>query len=539
MINANPELGRPGHRAGYRNNRASIDDIRAVIISPTRELAEQIAVEAKKVVTGTGIVVQTAVGGTQKNFHLRKMQTEGCHILVGTPGRVKDILSDGYSGVSLRNIDTFVLDEADRLLDIGFAPEIDEIRSYMPPIDQRDRQTLMFSATIAQSVVGLVRRTMKPDFKFIRTVNADEIPTHERVPQNVVFLNGLENQMPALLELTQRCIQANKADPANNQPFKAIVYFGSTTEVTLGYEIFDKLTNNSRQGGRWGPHPLSPAIIVEMHSRLTQQQRTRNSDQFRRTESGLLFSSDVTARGMDFPNVSHVIQFGLPRASEDYIHRIGRTGRAGKSGEGWLFVQSHDRRDFQREIGRELPIKEDNSLSTASVDMTRDAQLPASTAQILSTIQNAVRGVPMSAKAQAYTSQLGLAKARTRGQHIQALNNLTRYGWGMQEPPRVSRSLATRLGIDREPGLNIDDGASRGTGEFGHASGRSGFGSGRGREMRPSEGIETDPFGRPIGGSGYRDGGSGGYGQGRQGGYGQDRQGGYGQGRQRGYGRYN
>lgn len=486
MINANPELAQPRSR-GF-SNRASVDDIRAVIISPTRELAEQIAVEAKKISSNTGIVVQTAVGGTQKNYHLQKMQREGCHILVGTPGRMKDILSDSYTGVSLSQIDAFVLDEADRLLDIGFAPDIDEIKSYMPRLEQRDRQTMMFSATIAPSVVGLVRKTMKPDFKFVRTVSNDDVPTHERVPQKVVFLKGLENQMPALLELAQRCIEAHKTDPTKNEPFKAIVYFGSTSEVTLAAETFEKLSSDSNKGGRWGPHPLAPAILVEMHSRLNQSQRTRNSEAFRRAESAILFSSDVTARGMDFPNVSHVIQIGLPHATEDYIHRIGRTGRAGKSGEGWLFVPEWDRREFQREIGHDLPIDEDNSLSIPTVDMTRDAQLPASSAKILSSVQSAVRGVPMSAKVQAYMGQLGRAgKGRQKEHYIQALSNLTRYGWGLSDPPVVNRSLAAKLGIDRLPGLRVDDGFGRGAPM-----------GGRGREMRPSEGIETDPFGRPI-----------------------------------------
>ncbi len=296
-------------------NRASPDDIRALIISPTRELAEQIAVEAKKIVEGTAVKVQTAVGGSQKSYHLRLMQREGCHILVGTPGRVKDILSDTYSGVRLDNIETFVLDEADRLLDIGFAPDIEEMQTYMPPRQQRDRQTLMFSATVPKEVVSLVRTTLRPDFKFIRTVAANETPTHERIPQHVAFLRGLENQLPALVELAKRSMEAHQQDPANNLPFKAIVYMNSTSEVALSNAIFRNMRSpGASMRNMFEKHPLHPCEVIEMQSKLSQDERTRNSQRFRNAESAILLSSDVTARGMDFPNVSHVIQIGLPRS---------------------------------------------------------------------------------------------------------------------------------------------------------------------------------------------------------------------------------
>ena len=132
------------------------------------------------------------------------------------------------------------LDEADRLLDIGFAPDIEEIQSYMPPRQRQARQTLMFSATVPKEVVALVRSTLRPDFKFVRTVAADEIPTHESIPQYVAFLRGLENQIPSVLELAKREMEAHKNDPAKNLPFKAIVYMNSTSEVALAQQVFPK-----------------------------------------------------------------------------------------------------------------------------------------------------------------------------------------------------------------------------------------------------------------------------------------------------------
>jgi ATP-dependent RNA helicase MSS116, mitochondrial len=507
-------------------NRASPDDIRALIISPTRELAEQIAVEAKKIVEGTAVKVQTAVGGSQKSFHLRLMQREGCHILVGTPGRVKDILSDGYSGVRLDNIETFVLDEADRLLDIGFAPDIEEMQTYMPRREERARQTLMFSATVPKEVVSLVRTTLRPDFKFIRTVSPNETPTHERIPQHVAFLRGLENQMPALVELAKRAIDAHQNDPANNLPFKAIVYMNSTSEVALAQEIFRNMRSpGTAARNMFERHPLHPCDVIEMHSKLSQAERTRNSQRFRNAESSILLSSDVTARGMDFPNVSHVIQIGLPRTGEDYVHRLGRTGRAGKSGEGWLLIQQDEQLAYRRMLGRgEFNIKPDSSLQAAQVDMGQSAQLPASVANVLQLVETGVRSTSISVKNQAYVSMIGAmgqGVGRDKQAIIDLLNDLATHGWGMQTPPPVSSAWAAKMGFTRVRGLNIsnnrlgfEDRGGRGGG-FGGDRRSGGFG---GREGGRGSFGDRGSFGRgdaprrSFGGDRQ----SGGYGGGRE-----------------------
>ena len=506
-------------RSSGHERRASAGDIRALIISPTRELAEQIAVEAKKIVHNTAVKVQTAVGGTQKSMHLRLMQREGCHILVGTPGRIQDLLSDQYSGVRLDNIEVFVLDEADRLLDIGFAPAIAEIQSFMPPREKSPRQTLMFSATVPKEVVSLVRQTLRPDFKFIRTVDPDESPTHVRIPQHVTFLRGLENQLPAILELATNCIAAYKTEPQNNMPFKAIVYFSSTAEVNLAYNVFEHLRSPAAPGGSrmFTPHPLEPTRILEMHSKLSQAERSRNSQAFRNAESAILFSSDVTARGMDFPNVSHVIQVGLPRSADDYIHRLGRTGRAGRDGEGWLMLQEDEEHSYRRYLAKgALNIKENNSLKTATLDMSHASQLPQNIADILNMIQGGVKATPRAVKVAAYQGMLGVLSsgsggARSKQDIIDLLNALARYGWGMEKPPALSSNLVSKLGYSRCRGIEIDDSYSedrRGRG-FGDRNG--GFGGGRG--ARKDEFNPRDPFGKePIGmgSGGSRSGGFGG-----------------------------
>ena len=203
-------------------NRARSDDIRGIVISPTRELAEQIAEEAKRLVAGTGIRVQLAVGGTQKNAFLKQILYQGCHLLVATPGRLYDLLSDPTSGVAAPKLSAFVLDEADRLLGIGFGPQIEEIKRALPESDQFPRQSMMFSATISQEVVDLVRYTLKPGFEFVQCVDPHANPTHENVKQNLVLVPNYENFLPGLVELVEREHKAGQQP--GNRPFKAIVF---------------------------------------------------------------------------------------------------------------------------------------------------------------------------------------------------------------------------------------------------------------------------------------------------------------------------
>jgi ATP-dependent RNA helicase MSS116 len=461
LLDVDPTLAES--RRGFRGKRAHPSDIRALIISPTRELAEQIATEARKLTSATSIVTQTAVGGTHKRADMERMRREGCHILVGTPGRLKDVLSDPYSGVSLPNLDIFVLDEADRLLDQGFWPEVQEIQSYCPRIEERDRQSLLFSATIPREVITLVQQTLKPGFDFVQTVQENEVPTHERVKQHVVKVNGLENLLPTFIEIGKRAIA--KSNEEGGLPFKAIVYFNSTAEV--------KLAQAAALAMRGPESPLGTARTFEIHSRLTQAGRTNAAESFRRAQSAILFSSDVTARGMDFPNVTHVIQVGLPASREQYIHRIGRTGRAGKEGEGWLLASNLDYHDIRYRL-RDLPLQPNDTLETAKVDMSRVAKVTPEVAEILNVFGQAMRRINPENFQDVYKALLGTFQSVRQKQHlVDAMNALARYGWNMTEPPRISGLLARKLGLDRTRGLSLQ---SREDAEAAFAS-RGGYGS--------------------------------------------------------------
>ncbi|KAH9864431.1 hypothetical protein J1614_010365 [Plenodomus biglobosus] len=532
ILEKNPKLAEKPR--GYK--RARPDDIRGIVISPTRELAEQIAVEAKKVTAGTGIVVQVAVGGTQKRAMLQQTLREGCHLLVGTPGRLFDILSDSYSGVKAPQLDALVLDEADRLLDDGFTKEINEIKKFLPSPAERERQSLMFSATIPRDVVSLVRETMRPGFHFAKCVSEDEEPTHKRVPQKLVHLNGFENIMPSLYELMQKAQTAGRS--GETRPFKAIVYFNSTAEVTLASSVFYKLCTG---GGRRGAVPfnnngsaLSGLRTYEIHAKLTQQQRTRAADDFRLTNNGVLFSTDVTARGMDFPNVTHVIQVGLPRERDSYIHRLGRTGRAGKEGEGWIFLTQFEKSEARRRL-RDLPLQDTtHELECASIDLSQAAEVPENIGKIITDCIETHKKV--------YPDQLEAAFRGLFGSYqwygdkyglLDGANRLAEFGWGMPTPPTPPSSIFQQ-GRGRRAGGSSYGGSSGGYGGGRGGGGRGGFGGDRrggssfGADRRDG-GFGGDRGGDRRGGGGYGGGrGGGSFGGDRRGGgsFGGDRRGG-------------
>lgn len=470
ILSHRPDLTKRTSKRGPRYRDGNNSTL-AIIISPTRELAEQIATEAVRMVSGTGVLVQTAVGGTERKRHLMAMQRDGCHILVATPGRLKDILSD--KSISAPGLRALVLDEADRLMDDGFWPDIQEIMRYLPSPSQQDRQTLLFSATLPQEVVKLARETLKKNMHYVRTVQEDETPTIDRVKQTLVRLPGMENALPAVLEILERSIRS-QADGDGAKPFKAILYYNSTAEVKLAGDILNHL--------RMHLEHLPPSLrkhlhsfrdfprIYSIHSRLSQNMRTDAAAKFRKASSAILVSSDVTARGMDFPGVTHVIQVGLPPTPPTYIHRLGRTARAGREGEGWLLLPEFTADHTASRVGR-LPLhqlpKDDrlsstfdtSSLSEAQAD-DLDTEIPNEYLQsILSATKSAqnIRPIPLDTFQAAYRANLGTHSWLPRKRDlIGALNRWSRWGWSFATPPKIPASLARKLNLARVPGVLLD-----------------------------------------------------------------------------------
>jgi ATP-dependent RNA helicase MSS116 len=432
IIAVEPALAMP------RGGRASSDDIRAIIVSPTRELAEQIGVEARKLCQGTGVIVQTAVGGTQKNMMLRKTRMEGCHLMVATPGRLYDLLSDRSSGIDAPNLAALVLDEADRMLDVGFKEELESIIQYLPQRNDVPRQTLLYSATLPKNVVNIARQFINPtNFEFVQTVKTDEVPTHEKVPQFIVPCRGFENVGPALLELIRREIQRAMDDP-ERLPFKAIVFLPTTASVISYSYFFRRLKFMDRTMPR----------MYDIHSKLHQSSRTRSADDFRATKSGILFSSDVSARGMDFPNVTHVIQLHLPQDRDLYIHRIGRTGRAGKQGQAYLLASDLEIPGARQRLPG-LPIKRCTDIESASFDVTKGDTPPT----VFNDIKEAAQKTPYDILKETYTSFLGNAiKDVHRQELVNEVNNMAKHAWGMEEPPTVTPRFAAQMPGRRDQG---------------------------------------------------------------------------------------
>ena len=519
MLQEDPALASRNAR-----NHARSDDIRGIIMSPTRELAEQIAVEARRITAHTGLVVQSAVGGTDKKTMLRRTQREGCHLLVATPGRLNDLLQDSSSGIRAPNLAAMVLDEADRMLDVGFMPQIEEINRNLPSRQEKERQTLMYSATIPKEVVGLARKLVRTDnFEFIQTISANDVATHDRIPQFLLQSQGYLNLYPSLFEVIERLRLSSMKEVG--LPFKAIIYFSYTAQVKLGYYWARGMGYNTANG--------LPSTVI--HSGLTQQARERAAANFRAATGGLLFSSDVTARGMDFPNVSHVIQVGLPTDTDQYIHRLGRTGRADKSGQGWIIVPAHDTRKARETIGK-FPLKLVDDIAVAKFLPAAHSGEGVEVPEIITRSKKVATTLEPELFSDAYN--VSLAAGYNSEEKFVSLYNWATMGMGLEKAPPVRRAWIRKLGIQPHASLNISDdmGSSTGRGErqswgstrsdegqntfrsgfggagrssFGGNSGRGGFGGSR-SDDRPRFGGGRDS--RSGGGYGGRSSGGGGSG---------------------------
>jgi len=249
------------------------------------------------------------------------------------------------------------------------------------------------------------------------------------------------------------------------KPFKAIVFFNTMLEIEMAQTVLNDVLRQQ-----------SNIPVLSIHSQLTQNQRTQNANVFRNMKSAILIGTDVVARGLDFPSVTHVIQVGLPRPPirESYIHRIGRTARAGKEGIGWIFVTDGEARAASRDL-RGLPLKRDDSLETAAVDMASDYDLSAQGKAVLDKVKAAYKRVGRETFAKVYSAYLtNVAPGLSKTEAVERVNRLAKLGWGMSSTPPIPAARASKLGLSGVPGLVI------GNSMFDDRAGDSGFGGGRG-----------------------------------------------------------
>ena len=280
----------------------NINDVRALILAPTRELAIQIHKDAVSLGAHTGLKLGLAYGGTDYDKQ-RQQLAEGVDILIGTPGRIIDYFKQKV--FSLKKTQVLVLDEADRMFDLGFIKDIRFLLRRMSP--PAERQSMLFSATLSFRVMELAYEHMNNPIKL---QTQDEQITAKRVRQSVYYPAN-DQKIPLLIGLMRQW-----------QPERSIVFVNTK-------HVAERLTDWLQANG------ITTALLS---GDVPQRKREKLLAQFEQGDYRVLVATDVAARGLHIPDVSHVFNFDLPQSGEDYTHRIGRTGRAGREGDAISFA---------------------------------------------------------------------------------------------------------------------------------------------------------------------------------------------------------
>ena len=297
---------------------------RMLVLAPTRELAVQISDSAKDYGSLAGLKVQCIVGGTSVSKDRNKLH-RGADILVATPGRLLDLIEQ--KALNLAGIEILVLDEADQMLDLGFIHALRKIRELAP----KDRQTLFFSATMPKAIKELVSGFCNNPVQVSVT---PESTTAERIDQYLFMV-----QQDEKISLLEMILKGRHVVPGTVE--RALIF----TRTKHGA---DRVVKRLEQAG-------IPANAI--HGNKSQPQRQRALEDFRKARVPVLIATDVAARGIDIPGVSHVINYELPNVPEQYVHRIGRTARAGKSGIAIAFCAEDERaylKDIRKLTGAEF-----------------------------------------------------------------------------------------------------------------------------------------------------------------------------------------
>jgi len=297
--------------------------IKALVVTPTRELAGQIVDVAKDCTKFTGQKVTAVYGGVGYQPQKDKLR-RGVDLLVATPGRLLDL--QGRGDVDLSKVEVLVLDEADRMLDMGFWPDVKRIINLMPS----KRQNLLFSATMSHQVLGVVGSTLNNPVRIDVAPSATPI---EAIEQMVYPVGSTQKG-----ELLVRLLEERDLD--------RVLVFTRTKHRA------DRVCRTLSRKGIKG---------VAIHSNRTQPQRQQALDGFKQGKYRVLVATDIVARGIDVDNISHVINFDLPNKAEDYVHRIGRTARAGNDGTALSFLSAEEAsslREIEGLIGTTLPCED-------------------------------------------------------------------------------------------------------------------------------------------------------------------------------------
>ncbi|HWV52590.1 DEAD/DEAH box helicase [Pseudorhodoplanes sp.] len=298
---------------------------RTLILEPTRELAAQVQENFEKYGVGQKLNVALLIGGVSFDDQDAKL-TRGVDVLIATPGRLLDHFERGR--LLLTGVELLVIDEADRMLDMGFIPDIERICKLVP----FTRQTLFFTATMPAEIRRVTEQFLSSPVKVEVAKPATAAAT---ITQQLVKCGREPHEKREML----RRVIRNTTENFKN----AIIFCNRKREVALLHRSLVKHGFNA----------------VALHGDMDQPARMAALDKFRKGEADLLIASDVAARGLDIPDVSHVFNFDVPFHADDYVHRIGRTGRAGKSGTAYTIVTSADQKAvaaIEKLIGQQIPV---------------------------------------------------------------------------------------------------------------------------------------------------------------------------------------
>jgi ATP-dependent RNA helicase RhlE len=306
--------------------------IRALILAPTRELAAQVYDSVRAYGRHLPLFAEVVVGGVSINGQIRSLQ-RGCDILVATPGRLLDHLLQ--KNIELSHLQMLVLDEADRMLDMGFLPDIRKIIGHLP----RQKQSLLFSATFPEEIRGLAKQLLREPAEV-------SVAPHNTTADNIRELcYGIAKEHKR--ELLSYLIGSNN--------WKQVLVFVRTRHGA------DRLEKQLIKDG---------IRTAALHGDKSQGARTRALDYFKAGQVAALVATDIAARGLDIDELPHVINFDLPQVPEDYIHRIGRTGRAGANGEAISLVcpeEAYQLAQIEKLLGREIPRVADTGYEPVSL----------------------------------------------------------------------------------------------------------------------------------------------------------------------------
>jgi len=310
--------------------------VQALVLTPTRELAIQVAQEISEIGRGRDVRLEVIYGGDSMSRQVEGLRS-GAHVVVGTPGRILDHLR--RKTLRFDSVRTLVLDEADRMLDMGFAVEMAEIMEYIPS----ERQTLLFSATVPLGIRGLIYHYLSD-------------PEWVLLSEDQIYVKEVEHLYCLTPQLHKEATLYKLIEYEN--PASSMVFCNTREETRLVYTFL---------AGKGLPTAM-------LSSDLHQKKRENVMSRFRQGDIRHLVTTDVASRGIDIEDLSHVFIFSTPESPEQYIHRAGRTGRVGKSGRAISLVSAHDLMNFNRLVNRyhvdvgELPVPSDAEVQERKVE---------------------------------------------------------------------------------------------------------------------------------------------------------------------------